>query len=95
MVRRGGAGADLWVSKVWLIEALARKRGVNELTKRPTDIGSTPNLFSTLQTHSSTGSEQAKGHERGEMLSCVSRSFAPFVFQTALHDHSPDGKKLA
>jgi hypothetical protein len=23
------------------------------------------------------------------MLSCVSRSFAPFVFQTALHNHSP------
>ena len=26
-------------------------------------------------------------------LSCVSRSFAPFVFQIALYDHSPDGKK--
>ena len=27
----GGAGEALWVSRVWLIEALARKRGVNEL----------------------------------------------------------------
>jgi len=36
-----------------------------------------------------------KGHERREMFSCISRSFTPFVFQTALYDHSPDGKKLA
>jgi hypothetical protein len=30
-------------------EALAWKRGVNELAKEPTDIGSKPNLFSTLR----------------------------------------------
>jgi len=37
------------MSRVWLIEALAWKQGVNELAKEPTDIGSKPNLFSTLR----------------------------------------------
>jgi hypothetical protein len=36
------------VSKVWLIEALAWKRGANELAWEPTDTGSKPNLFPTL-----------------------------------------------
>ena len=26
-----------------------------------------------------------KGHERRERLSCISRPFVPFVFQTAIH----------
>ena len=37
------------MSRVKSIEALAWKRGVDELTKEPTDIGSTPNLFPTLR----------------------------------------------
>ena len=39
----------LWMSKVWLTEALARKRGANEQATTPNDIGSKPNLFSTLR----------------------------------------------
>lgn len=39
----------LWMSKVWLTEALAWKRGVNEQATMPNDIGSKPNLFSTLR----------------------------------------------
>ena len=54
----------------------------------------TTSLFSQRQGAVWT-TRHTKGHERREMLSCVSRSFAPFVFQTALHHHSPDGKKLA
>ena len=37
------------MSKVWLIEALPRKRGANELAEEPTGIGGKPNLFSTLR----------------------------------------------
>ena len=37
------------MSKVWLTEALAWKRGVNEQATMPNDIGSKPNLFSTLR----------------------------------------------
>ena len=36
------------MSRVRLIEALARKRGENKLAKEPTDIGSKSNLPSTL-----------------------------------------------
>jgi hypothetical protein len=39
----------LWMSKVWLTEALAWKRGVNKQATMPNDIGSKPNLFSTLR----------------------------------------------
>ena len=36
------------MSMVWLTEALARKREANGLAKKPTDIGSKLNPFSTL-----------------------------------------------
>ena len=56
------------MSKVWLTEALAWKRGVNEQATMPNDIGSKPNLFSTLRR------ELPRGWGAELRLACCHRS---------------------
>ena len=46
------------MSKVWLIEALARKQGAKELAEEPTDTGSKLNLSSILRLQRAQGNGQ-------------------------------------